>query len=148
MANVSAELLWPMVRDTSCFAVKRKVPGRSGMGKAGPRFTTEPNNVSGVNSFKYSGLVNAKTVSLEEAEKGVTLVKKVRKADRLNKPNKMYNKVSLTKDFRRVARCEAPPPPHRRSAIPASFYPPPPPPVLVATQDALFHRPLLPAFTS
>uniref|UniRef100_A0A3B4WFS5 Large ribosomal subunit protein eL28 n=1 Tax=Seriola lalandi dorsalis TaxID=1841481 RepID=A0A3B4WFS5_SERLL len=74
MANVSAELLWPMVRDTSCFAVKRKVPGRSGMGKAGPRFTTEPNNVSGVNSFKYSGLVNAKTVSLEEAEKAGSVV--------------------------------------------------------------------------
>uniref|UniRef100_A0A3B4XIB5 Large ribosomal subunit protein eL28 n=1 Tax=Seriola lalandi dorsalis TaxID=1841481 RepID=A0A3B4XIB5_SERLL len=68
-----------------------------------PFSASSSNNVSGVNSFKYSGLVNAKTVSLEEAEKGVTLVKKVRKADRLNKPNKMYNKVSLTKDFRRVA---------------------------------------------
>jgi len=103
MANVSAELLWPIVRDQSCFAIKRKVPGKSGMGKAGPRFTKEPNNVTGINSFKFSGIVNAKTVGLEAAEKGVTLTKKSRKPMRLNTPNKLYNNVSLTKDFRRVA---------------------------------------------
>jgi large subunit ribosomal protein L28e len=103
MANVSAELLWPLVRDHSCFAIKRKVSGRSGMGKHGPRFTTEPNNLMGINSFKWSGLVNAKTVGLTQAEKGVTLTKKTRKPTRLGAPNKMYNTVSLTKDFRRVA---------------------------------------------
>jgi large subunit ribosomal protein L28e len=103
MANVSAELMWPIVREQSCFAIKRKVNGRSGMGKYGPRFTKEPNNVTGINSFKYSGLVNDKTVGLRQAEKGVVLTKKTRKPDRLNKPSKLYNNVTLTKDFRRVA---------------------------------------------
>eukprot|EP00967_Tisochrysis_lutea_P140689 scaffold257446_cov36-Tisochrysis_lutea.AAC.2 len=95
--------MWPIVRETSCFAIKRKVNGRSGMGKAGPRFTTEPNNITGINSFKYSGIVNAKTVGLSQAEKGVVLTKKSRKPTRLNKPNNLYNNISLTKDFRRVA---------------------------------------------
>merc|ERR1719198_1674733 len=105
MANVSAELLWPMVRDTSCFAVKRKVPGRSGMGKAGPRFTTEPNNVTGINSFKYSGLANAKTVGVSAAAGGgVVLTTKSRKDKRTNKPAKAINKSNLTRDFRRVAK--------------------------------------------
>jgi large subunit ribosomal protein L28e len=103
MANVSAELLWPIVRDQSCFAIKRKICGRSGMGKSGPRFTMEPYNVTAINSFKYSGLVNAKTVGLTQAEKGVTLTKKTRKPSRLDKPKNLYNSVTLTKDFRRVA---------------------------------------------
>ena len=37
---------------------------RTGMGKRGPEFTTEPNNPSGKNAFKYSGLANAKTIDV------------------------------------------------------------------------------------
>eukprot|EP00310_Coccolithus_braarudii_P012841 CAMPEP_0183338938 /NCGR_PEP_ID=MMETSP0164_2-20130417/6051_1 /TAXON_ID=221442 /ORGANISM="Coccolithus pelagicus ssp braarudi, Strain PLY182g" /LENGTH=140 /DNA_ID=CAMNT_0025508865 /DNA_START=123 /DNA_END=545 /DNA_ORIENTATION=- len=102
--SVSPDLLWPIVRDTSCFLQKRKQSGRSQMGKAGARMTTEPNNLTGINSFKYSGLANAKTVDLIPAEGGVTLVTKSRKSDRVSKPKKMMNKVTLSKDFRRVAK--------------------------------------------
>merc|ERR1711972_386397 len=79
MANVSPDLLWPIVRDTSCFVVTQKVAGRSRMGKAGPRFTKEPNNLTGVNSFKYSGLANAKTIDIAPtADRGCVLTTKSR----------------------------------------------------------------------
>ena len=84
MANVSPELLWGAVKDTSCFLMKQKTTGRSGHGKSGAHFTKEANNLKGVNSFKYSGLVNTKTVGLVPAAdgKGVVLTKKSFKAGR------------------------------------------------------------------
>ena len=86
MANVSAELLWPIVRDRSCFVVKRKISGRSQMGKAGVMMTTEPNNITSINNFKYSGLANAKTVGIDAAaEGGMVLTTKSRKTRRTHK---------------------------------------------------------------
>ena len=66
----SAELVWQIVKDNSCFLQKRKVPGRSQMGKMGPHFTTEPNNLAGINSWKYSGLANTKSVGIDAAAGG------------------------------------------------------------------------------
>merc|ERR1712083_402173 len=100
--SVSPDLIWPIVRDTSCFVVKRRQSGRSRMGKAGARMTTEANNLTGINSFKYSGLANAKTVDLMPVSGGgVELVTKIRK--NANVPAKQLHKVKLTRDFRRVA---------------------------------------------
>jgi len=73
------------------------------MGKAGARLTTEPNNLTGASSFKFSGLANAKTISITPAERGIVLTTKSRKAARVSKPSKLFNKVTLTRDFRRVA---------------------------------------------
>merc|ERR1712060_537670 len=104
MANVSAELLWPIVRDTSCFIKSQKQTGRSRMGKMGARFTTEPNNLTGINSFKYSGLANEKTISIvPAADKGCVLTTKSRSDKRKIAPKKLLNSVTLTRDFRRVA---------------------------------------------
>mmetsp|Transcript_54919 Transcript_54919/g.91049 ORF Transcript_54919/g.91049 Transcript_54919/m.91049 type:complete len:142 (+) Transcript_54919:50-475(+) len=103
MANVSPDLLWPIVRDTSCFLKKAKASQRSRMGKKGVTLTTEPNNLTGINSYKHSGLANAKTISITPADNGIVLTTKSRKPDRIAKPNKTYNKVTLTRDFRRVA---------------------------------------------
>uniref|UniRef100_A0A6T0EI22 Ribosomal eL28/Mak16 domain-containing protein n=1 Tax=Chrysotila carterae TaxID=13221 RepID=A0A6T0EI22_CHRCT len=84
--NVSAELIWPIVRDTSCFNMTRKQSGRSVMGKAGARFTKEPHNLTGLNNFKFSGLANSQTLSLTpRAEGGVIMVTKSRKSGRVNK---------------------------------------------------------------
>jgi large subunit ribosomal protein L28e len=78
MANISPDLTWSIVRDTSSYLLRRKQSGRSGMGKRGAEFTTEPNNLSGTNTFKYSGLANAKTIGLVAAEKGVVMTTKSR----------------------------------------------------------------------
>merc|ERR1712128_376131 len=93
------------VKDTSCHLIKRKVSGRTKMGKAGVHMTLEPNNLTGINSFKYSGLANAKTVGIEPTEKGIVLTTKSRKADRVRKPSKLFNKVTLTnKPFRKISQ--------------------------------------------
>jgi len=104
MANVSADLLWPIVRDTSCFLITQKQAGRSKMGKAGARFTTEPNNLTGLNSYKYSGLANEKTIDIvPTADRGCVLTTKSRSDKRKIAPKSLMNKVTLTRDFRRVA---------------------------------------------
>jgi len=105
-ANCSQELVWGIVRTESCFLKLRKQSGRSGMGKMGAQFTTEPGNLTGKNAWKYSGLANAKTVSVEPAAegKGVVVTKKVTNKDRVYKPGKSLAKQTLTKDFRRVAK--------------------------------------------
>ena len=74
--NASPDLIYSLVRDTSCFVVKKKQQGRSGMGKRGAEFTLEPNNIAGKNSWKYSGLANTKTVSLDMVEGGALLTTK------------------------------------------------------------------------
>ncbi|KAL3900491.1 MAG: hypothetical protein SGPRY_012453, partial [Prymnesium sp.] len=106
MANVSPDLIWGVVKDTNCFLMKKKIAGRSGMGKAGAHFSKEPGNLKGVNSFKYSGIANAKTVGIAPGanNKGIVFTKKIGKADRARKPSKMYSETNLTKDFRRVAK--------------------------------------------
>ena len=82
----SAELVWQIVKDNSCFLQKRKVPGRSQMGKMGPHFTTEPNNLAGINSWKYSGLANTKSVGIDAAAGGgVAFVTKTSKAKKIRK---------------------------------------------------------------
>merc|ERR1712070_436614 len=104
MANASPDLLWGIVKDTSCFLMKKKLAGRSGMGKFGAQFTKEANNLKGVNAFKFSGLANTKTVGLSVAadNKGIVLTKKVAKAGL--KPSKSLAKSTLTKDIRRITK--------------------------------------------
>ena len=86
-ANVSSELIWGCVKDNSAFLVKRRQTGRTTCtGKNGAQLTSEPGNVTGINSFKFSGLANAKTVSIAPASAGgVTLTTKSRKSARLQK---------------------------------------------------------------
>jgi len=97
-------MIWGVVRDTSCFILKQQVSGRSGMGKRGAEFTLEPNNPTSRNAWKYSGLANVKTVDVTPVEGGVELVTKTKAPARAGKPAKMLNKVTLTRDFRRVAK--------------------------------------------
>ena len=85
MSNWSNELTWAATRDTHCYLLRRSIPGRSGMGKAGVEFTMEPNNLTSRNSWKYSGLCNAKTVGLEATEGGVVLTTKSRNPARIGK---------------------------------------------------------------
>jgi len=104
MANASPDLIWSVVRDTSCHILKHRQSGRSGMGKRGAEFTTEANNPTSLNAWKYSGLANAKTADVTPVEGGVVLTTKSKDSKRVGKPSKALNKVTLTKDFKRVAK--------------------------------------------
>ena len=91
----SPDMIWNIVRDTSSFIVKQQVSGRSGMGKRGAEFTTEPLNPTSRNAFKYSGLANPKAVDVTPIEGGVQLVMKTKNAARAGKPNKALNKSDI-----------------------------------------------------
>jgi len=106
MSNISNELIWGIVRDTSCHVLRRKQSGTSGMGKRGAEFTLEPSNLTGFNSWKYSGLANSKTIELTSAgDSGVVLTTKSTDSASAGKPTKAFKKVTYnTRDFRRVAK--------------------------------------------
>ena len=52
MAGVSPDLLWQLVKKNNKFLVKR-----NGNGSASMQFSSEPNNLYNLNSFKYSGIL-------------------------------------------------------------------------------------------
>jgi large subunit ribosomal protein L28e len=62
---MSSDLVWEIVKSNNSFLVKRKLA----------QFTREPNNLTNLNSFKYSGLANAKCIGVAAAadKKGVVL---------------------------------------------------------------------------
>ena len=57
---MSESLVWHLIRDNNSFLVKRGRTSRDGA----VSFSTEPGNVLGVHSFKYSGIANEKTVAI------------------------------------------------------------------------------------
>ncbi|CAG8484369.1 5878_t:CDS:2 [Diversispora eburnea] len=96
-----ADLVWLLVRNNNSFLVKRN----------GVQFTSEPNNITNTNSFKYSGLANDKAIGIipnnsspsSKKAKGVTVVNKKTKTASY-KPAKGINKVNLTKGVRKSAK--------------------------------------------
>ncbi|ORX82315.1 60S ribosomal protein l28 [Basidiobolus meristosporus CBS 931.73] len=92
---MSADLTWLLVKDNSSFLVKRN----------GVQFTTEPNNLTNLNSFKYSGLANTKAfgISANPSGKGVVLSTK-KQAVSASKPAKSSQRVAISGSSRRAAR--------------------------------------------
>ena len=88
---VPPALAWKCVRKNTCFMVKRN----------GVELTSEPGNVMNKNSFKYSGIANAKTVDIQLDGDDVVMGLKAPKC--VSKPTKMMKKTPLKKDFRRVS---------------------------------------------
>merc|ERR1711931_102010 len=83
--TMSAELCWSIIRKNSCFLKKSH----------GLTLTKEPNNVSGINSFKFNGLVNKKTVGIDAAPTGKGVVMALRKTKGARCPSKALNKTTV-----------------------------------------------------
>ncbi|KAI0166439.1 ribosomal L28e family protein [Xylariaceae sp. FL1272] len=62
-SNVSADLIWEIVRPNNSYIVKRKQSG-------GVQFSRDPLNLTNVHSRKYAGFVNDKAIGVIPAEKG------------------------------------------------------------------------------
>lgn len=71
---MSEALVWHLIRGNNAFLVKRGRTRRDGA----VQFSKEPGNLLQVNSFKYSGIANARTVDISEV--------KVQGADKKAKP--------------------------------------------------------------
>lgn len=85
------ELQWMILRNQSRFLVKRN----------GAAFSSEPGNLKNKHSFKFSTMANSKAVGLERTDDGVTLMTKTKTK---KSPKNMFKKVTLKRDFRRVAK--------------------------------------------
>ncbi|KAI0850983.1 ribosomal L28e family protein [Daldinia vernicosa] len=99
--NVSADLIWEIVRKNNSYLVKRKESG-------GVQFSRDPLNLTNVHSRKHAGFVNPKAVGVQPAEKnGVKVISK--KESAAQKPAKSTTEVthnggqSTRKIYRAVA---------------------------------------------
>lgn len=68
--SYSDDLIWACVRNNSCFLRKGRKPNAT--------FSTERGNLTGKNSFKYSGLANSKTIDLRADGDALVLTTKVK----------------------------------------------------------------------
>ncbi|CAA0822398.1 60S ribosomal protein L28-1 [Striga hermonthica] len=98
MATVPGQLIWEIVRKNNSFLVKQ-----FGNGTASVKFSKEPNNLYNVHSFKYSGLANKKTVTIQPG-KDQSVLLATTKTKKQNKPANMLNKSVMKKEFQRMAK--------------------------------------------
>ncbi|ORZ01466.1 ribosomal L28e protein family-domain-containing protein [Syncephalastrum racemosum] len=61
---MSSELVWSLVKNNNSFLVKRN----------NVQFSREAGNLTNLNTFKFSGIAQPKTVSIQAAPKGVQVV--------------------------------------------------------------------------
>ncbi|KAH8959563.1 hypothetical protein BDL97_06G083100 [Sphagnum fallax] len=94
----STDLVWLLVKNNNKFLVKR-----NGNSNASVTFSSEANNLYNLNSFKYSGLANKKTVAVEAGE-GLSVVLATTKTKKANKPSSLVHRSHLKKDFRKMAK--------------------------------------------
>ncbi|KAI9718966.1 MAG: hypothetical protein M1812_003851 [Candelaria pacifica] len=86
MENISADLVWELVRPNNSYLVKRRSGG-------GVQFSRDPLNLMNKHSRKYEGFVTEKAIGIQPAEKGgVTLSTK--KEKNTNKPASGINKTT------------------------------------------------------
>ncbi|XP_077211265.1 large ribosomal subunit protein eL28z-like [Tasmannia lanceolata] len=102
MANVPGDLIWEIVKKNNSFLVKE-----FGNGSAKVQLSKESNNLYNVHSFKYSGLANKKTISIQPGGKDLSVVLSTTKTRKQNQPANLFHKSVMKKEFRRMAKAVA-----------------------------------------
>jgi len=98
MVIASDDLIWLLVKNNNKFLVKR-----NGNNTSSITFSSEPNNLYNLNTFKYSGLANKKTVAVSPSE-GLSVVLETTKTKKGNHPGSLVHRSHLKKDFRKMAK--------------------------------------------
>jgi len=91
-------LIWLLVKNNNRFLVKR-----NGNNNNSVQFSSEPNNLYNLNTFKHSGLANKKTVGIAPGE-GLSVTLTTTKTRKRNQPAKLRQSSVLKKDFRKMAK--------------------------------------------
>ncbi|XP_055911513.1 60S ribosomal protein L28 [Eupeodes corollae] len=91
MATSSSHLNWLIIRNNNAFLLKKTDVKKP--------FSTEPNNLTNISSYRYSGLVHKKTLGVVPAKKGFTVVMK--KGKHQNRPSKNTVRVTMKAGPRR-----------------------------------------------
>ncbi|KAK7271951.1 hypothetical protein RJT34_28248 [Clitoria ternatea] len=99
MATVPGQLIWEIVKRNNSFLVKE-----FGNGTQSVQFSREPNNLYNLNSYKFSGLANKKTVTIQPAGKDQSVLLATTKTKKQNKPSALLHKSVMKKEFRRMAK--------------------------------------------
>ncbi|KAI0879552.1 ribosomal L28e family protein [Hypoxylon argillaceum] len=86
--QVSADLVWEIVRSNNSFLVKRKASG-------GIQFSRDPLNLTNKNSRKWAGFVNDKAIGVVPAEKGGVKVLS-KKVEASKQPAKSINETTYS----------------------------------------------------
>ncbi|CAH1999443.1 unnamed protein product [Acanthoscelides obtectus] len=91
--TMSSHLVWSIIRNNNAFLLKKRNISKP--------FSTEPNNLTNVNSYRYNGLIHKKSVGIVDApdKKGFTVVYK--KASKQNKPRQSIVKRTMKSGPRR-----------------------------------------------
>ncbi|KAM0897469.1 hypothetical protein ACQ4PT_022537 [Festuca glaucescens] len=100
MTTVPGSLVWELVKKNNCFLIKQ-----FGNSNAKVQFSKEPNNLYNVHSYKFSGLANNKTVTIQPSagdDKAVVL--STTKTKKQNAPAKLQHKNVMRKEFRKMAK--------------------------------------------
>ena len=108
--SASPDLLWLLVRNNSSFLVKRD----------GAEFTSEPGNLTNLNTFKFSGLANRKAVDVSIVKNKVTIGLKKSKASKSRSPAKAWATSVLSRATPRAGQIPA----SIRKITAGSFYRP------------------------
>uniref|UniRef100_A0A7C8Z072 Ribosomal eL28/Mak16 domain-containing protein n=1 Tax=Opuntia streptacantha TaxID=393608 RepID=A0A7C8Z072_OPUST len=98
MATVPGALIWEIVKKNNSFLVKE-----FGNGTAKVQFSKESNNLYNAHSYKYSGLANTKTVTVQPVGKD-SVVLATTKTRKQNKPSSLLHKSVMKKEFRRMSK--------------------------------------------
>ncbi|XP_047342200.1 60S ribosomal protein L28-2-like [Impatiens glandulifera] len=98
MATVPGPLIWEIVKRNNSFLVKE-----FGNGSAGIQFSKESNNLYNLNSYKYSGLANKKTVTVQPG-KDLSVVFATTKTRKQGKPASVLNKSIMKKEFPQLVK--------------------------------------------
>ena len=91
---MTSQLSWMIIRNNSAFLMKRRNISKP--------FSSEPNNLTNLNAYRYNGLVHKKSIGIIPAadKKGFTVVCKKAKAH--NKPAKSVVKTTMKAGPRRA----------------------------------------------
>lgn len=91
--KMSTHLVWSIIRNNNAFLLKKRNISKP--------FSTEVNNLTNLNSYRYNGLIHKKSVGVVEAsdKKGFTVVYK--KANQQHKPRKSTVKRTMKSGPRR-----------------------------------------------
>ncbi|KAI8371356.1 ribosomal protein L28e [Radiomyces spectabilis] len=92
---MSGDLVWAIIKNNNSFLVKRP----------GVQFSAEKNNLLNLNTYKYSGLANAKTAAIQPAARGVRVT--LTKAKNAQTPAKATHSVVIAKTRRQTAKSVA-----------------------------------------
>jgi large subunit ribosomal protein L28e len=89
----SADVAWAVIRNNSAFLLKKR-----GVKKA---FSTEPCNLTNVNSQRYNGLVNAKALGISAGPDNKGFVLTTKRSKLSHRPVKSLVKVTMKAGPRR-----------------------------------------------